>query len=63
MTGASLHDDIVTRLLWADAWCDPNTAQAALRDAADEITRLRARVRDLDQTLSDAEHRLTWGRH
>ena len=32
-------------------------------EAAREITRLRQRVRDLDQALSDAEHRLTWGHH
>ena len=65
---ASFHDRDLVERLRVDYVCDEHTWQElesfhVRNEAADEITRLRQRVRDLDQALSDAEHRLTWGHH
>jgi hypothetical protein len=59
----NFHDgDLVDRLNYARKYESVPVGDALLQ-AIDEITRLRQRVRDLDQALSDAEHRLTWGHH
>jgi hypothetical protein len=66
MTGASFHDPLTDRLgraAWVLRACGGTTDADTVDEAAREITRLRQRVRDLDQALSDAEHRLTWGHH
>ena len=54
--------DRLGRAAWALRACGSIDADT-VDEATHEITRLRQRVRDLDQALSDAEHRLTWGHH
>ena len=64
----SFHDPstLLDRLAlgaWALRACGGTADADTVDEAIAEILRLRQRVRDLDQALSDAEHRLTWGHH